>query len=78
MAVTLTEKASKQVKKLMEEQKLEQVFLRMGVKGSGCSGSLLAGVRHREGQARQDIRDRRAGGGGRQELPLPHGTTSTT
>jgi len=38
MAVILTEKASKQVKKLMEEQKLDQVFLRMGVKGGGCSG----------------------------------------
>ena len=38
MAVTLTEKASKQVKKLMQDQKLEQVFLRMGVKGGGCSG----------------------------------------
>ena len=38
MAVILTEKASKQVKKLMQEQKLEQVFLRMGVKGGGCSG----------------------------------------
>jgi iron-sulfur cluster assembly protein len=38
MAVILTETASKQVKKLMQEQKLEQVFLRMGVKGGGCSG----------------------------------------
>ena len=38
MAVTLTENASKQVKKLMQDQKLEQVFLRMGVKGGGCSG----------------------------------------
>jgi len=38
MAVILTEKASKQVKKLMEEQKLGDVFLRMGVKGGGCSG----------------------------------------
>jgi iron-sulfur cluster assembly protein len=38
MAVILTEKASKQVKKLMAEQKLDQVFLRMGVKGGGCSG----------------------------------------
>jgi iron-sulfur cluster assembly protein len=38
MAVTLTEKAAKQVKKLMEEQNLGQVFLRMGVKGGGCSG----------------------------------------
>jgi iron-sulfur cluster assembly protein len=26
------------VKKLMEEQKLGEVFLRMGVKGGGCSG----------------------------------------
>jgi iron-sulfur cluster assembly protein len=38
MAVILTEKAAKQVKKLMEEQNLGQVFLRMGVKGGGCSG----------------------------------------
>jgi len=38
MAVILTETASKQVKKLMAEQKLDQVFLRMGVKGGGCSG----------------------------------------
>jgi len=38
MAVILTETASKQVKKLMQDQKLEQVFLRMGVKGGGCSG----------------------------------------
>jgi len=37
MAVTLTEKASTQVKKLMAEQS-QPVFLRMGVKGGGCSG----------------------------------------
>ena len=37
MALTLTEKASKQVKKLMAEQS-QPVFLRMGVKGGGCSG----------------------------------------
>ena len=37
MAVTLTEKASNQVKKLMAEQS-QPVFLRMGVKGGGCSG----------------------------------------
>ena len=37
MAVTLTEQASKQVKKLMAEQS-QAVFLRMGVKGGGCSG----------------------------------------
>lgn len=38
MAVALTETAVKQVKQLMEGQKLENVYLRMGVKGGGCSG----------------------------------------
>ena len=38
MALALTEKATTQVKKLLSEQKLENVFLRMGVKGGGCSG----------------------------------------
>ena len=38
MAVALTEKAAKQVKQLMEAQRLENVYLRMGVKGGGCSG----------------------------------------
>lgn len=38
MAVNLTEAAVQQVKQLIEEQKLQNVFLRMGVKGGGCSG----------------------------------------
>jgi len=38
MALALTETASKHVKKLLDEQKLQGVFLRMGVKGGGCSG----------------------------------------
>jgi iron-sulfur cluster assembly protein len=38
MAVSLTDKAVKQVKSLMEGQQLENAFLRMGVKGGGCSG----------------------------------------
>jgi len=38
MALALTEKANKQVKKLLEDQNLHGVFLRMGVKGGGCSG----------------------------------------
>jgi iron-sulfur cluster assembly protein len=38
MALALTETASKHVKKLLEEQKLQGVFLRVGVKGGGCSG----------------------------------------
>ena len=39
MAVTLSEAATKQVKQLKEAQSLpDTVFLRMGVKGGGCSG----------------------------------------
>ena len=38
MALALTETASKHVKKLLEEPKLKGAFLRMGVKGGGCSG----------------------------------------
>jgi iron-sulfur cluster assembly protein len=38
MALAMTEKAAKQVKQLIEAQHLENVFLRMGVKGGGCSG----------------------------------------
>ena len=37
MALALTEKASTQVKKLLEDQNLHDVFLRLGVKGGGCS-----------------------------------------
>jgi iron-sulfur cluster assembly protein len=38
MALALTETATKHVKKMLEEQNLQGVFLRMGVKGGGCSG----------------------------------------
>lgn len=39
MAVMLSEKAAKEVKKIMEEQKLEEgTVLRVGVAGGGCSG----------------------------------------
>jgi len=38
MAVNLTESAIKQVKQLIESQHLENVYLRMGVRGGGCSG----------------------------------------
>ena len=39
MALTLSEAATKQVKQLKEAQNLpDTVFLRMGVKGGGCSG----------------------------------------
>lgn len=38
MAVTLTEKAAKEIKKVMEEQKLQESYLRIGVRGGGCAG----------------------------------------
>jgi iron-sulfur cluster assembly protein len=38
MAVELSPAAVKRVKALMESQKLDNAFLRMGVKGGGCSG----------------------------------------
>src|SRR5262245_57561653 len=38
MAVALTEKAAQQVKQLIKAQNLENVYLRMGVKGGGSSG----------------------------------------
>jgi iron-sulfur cluster assembly protein len=38
MATNLSEAALKQVKQLMTAQNLENVYLRMGVKGGGCSG----------------------------------------
>lgn len=40
MAVTLTEKAAKEVKRVLEDQKLpvESTCLRIGVAGGGCSG----------------------------------------
>jgi len=38
MAVNLTPTAAKRVKELLEGQGLENAFLRMGVKGGGCSG----------------------------------------
>jgi iron-sulfur cluster assembly protein len=43
MAVALSEAAAQQVKELKQTQKLgENVFLRMGVKGGGCSGMTYA------------------------------------
>lgn len=38
MAVNLSEAALKHVKQLLAAQNLENVYLRMGVKGGGCSG----------------------------------------
>lgn len=38
MAVQMTPVALKRVKELMESQGLQHAFLRMGVKGGGCSG----------------------------------------
>lgn len=39
MAIVLTEKAAKEVKRIMDDQKLEAgTVLRVGVTGGGCSG----------------------------------------
>ena len=39
MAIELTERAAEEVKKIMDEQKLEEgTVLRIGVTGGGCSG----------------------------------------
>jgi iron-sulfur cluster assembly protein len=38
MAVNVSPGAVKRVKELMESQNLQNAFLRMGVKGGGCSG----------------------------------------
>ena len=38
MAVNLSPAAVKRVKELLESQQLDNAFLRMGVKGGGCSG----------------------------------------
>ncbi|HYE93354.1 MAG: iron-sulfur cluster assembly accessory protein [Candidatus Rokubacteria bacterium] len=43
MALTLSEKAVQHVKQLKQAQNLgDEVFLRMGVKGGGCSGMSYA------------------------------------
>ena len=39
MAITVTERAAREVKRVKEEQKFEdEMFLRIGVAGGGCSG----------------------------------------
>lgn len=39
MAITLTEKAAEEVRRAMEQQKLDEgYFVRFGVTGGGCSG----------------------------------------
>lgn len=39
MAITITERAAQEVKRIMEDQKMEEgTFLRIGVAGGGCSG----------------------------------------
>lgn len=38
MAIALSERASGEVKNIIEQQSLGSVYLRVGVKGGGCSG----------------------------------------
>jgi len=44
MALVLTERAAQEVKTILEQQKLnaDSTFLRLGVKGGGCSGFTYA------------------------------------
>ena len=43
MALTLTERAAEEVKRIIETQKLEEgTLLRVGVRGGGCSGFTYA------------------------------------
>lgn len=43
MSLTITEKAASEVKRIMEEQKMEEeTVLRVGVTGGGCSGFTYA------------------------------------
>jgi iron-sulfur cluster assembly protein len=43
MAITLTERAAEEVKRIMQEQKMEDdIVLRVGVRGGGCSGFTYA------------------------------------
>jgi iron-sulfur cluster assembly protein len=46
--VTLTESAVKEIKRLMNEQEPSEKYLRIGVKGGGCSGmSYLLGFENK-------------------------------
>lgn len=38
MIVTLTESAASRIKEMMSEQKKEHAYLRVGIKGGGCTG----------------------------------------
>jgi iron-sulfur cluster assembly protein len=56
--VTLTEGAKKEVKKLMEQQELNEEFgLRLGVEGGGCAGMnyVLGFDQKKEGDTEYDI-----------------------
>ncbi len=38
MIITLTESAANRIKEMMAEQKKEHAYLRVGIKGGGCTG----------------------------------------
>lgn len=57
MAITLTERAAQEVKKIMVDQKLdEQTVLRVGVSGGGCSGFMYKLAFDKAYDAAQDSR----------------------
>lgn len=38
MAVSITERGASELRRIMHDQKAEELFLRMSLKGGGCSG----------------------------------------
>lgn len=54
MNLTITEAANHRVKEMMEEQGAENLFLRIGVKGGGCTG-LTYGMGFDEEKKEEDL-----------------------
>lgn len=54
MELTITEAAASQIFTMMKEESNENLFLRIGVKGGGCSG-LSYGMGFEEEQSEQDL-----------------------
>lgn len=54
MNLTITEAAANQIFNMMKEEGNENLFLRIGVKGGGCSG-LSYGMGFEEEQSEQDL-----------------------
>jgi iron-sulfur cluster assembly protein len=57
MAITLTERAAEEVRRIMDDQKLgEETVLRVGVSGGGCSGFMYKLAFDKQFDSAQDAR----------------------